>query len=332
MPRPVYGEVRIEDVARRAGVSRATVSRVLGGAPGTSAHVAPDTAARVQRAADELGYLINPVARALASGRGFRVVVAVIGATPAALDDPYLGRFIASAARVVDPHGIGMGLQWVPLDTPAPLDAVAADRSVLGVVLINTTEAVLNAIPARLRGRVVSVGIGAADVASVDVDNATPVTMVVQHLLDSGRRNIAMVTGPPWLPCCRRPLHAYRRTMEEAGRPVRMTAGDFTSDHGRRATAELLHRWPDTDAIHAICDGTALGVLAVLAERGIHVPGDIAVTGFDDIPYASLSGLTTATHPVERIAEAAVQTVLDAPSASTARIRFGSQLVLRHTA
>jgi DNA-binding LacI/PurR family transcriptional regulator len=227
---------------------------------------------------------------------------------------------------------VGVGVQWLPLGDPAPFELLAADRSALGVVLINSTTAVLDAAPQRLRGRVVSVGIGGPGVTSVDVDNAAPATLLVRHLLESGRRNIAMVTGPRWLPCCRRPLAAYLQTMRDAGRPVRTVEGDFTVDSGRRAAAALLRRWPDTDAIHAICDAAALGVLSVLADHGLRVPDDVAVSGFDDIPFASLSGLTTATHPVERIAATAVQTVIDAPSDPPPSIWFGSRLQLRRSA
>jgi DNA-binding LacI/PurR family transcriptional regulator len=331
MPRPVYGTVRIEDVARRAGVSRATASRVLG-ASAASTHVSAQTAAQVRRAADELGYQPNPVARALASGGGYRVVIAVVAPTVDALEDAYVGRFVTAAARVADAQDVGVGVQWLPLGDPAPFELLAADRSALGVVLINSTTAVLDSVPQRLRGRVVSVGIGCPGVTSVDVDNAAPATLLVRHLLESGRRKVAMVTGPRWLPCCRRPLAAYLQTMRDAGRPARTVEGDFTVDGGRRAAAAVLRRWPDTDAIHAICDAAALGVLSVLADRGLRVPDDLAVSGFDDILFASLSGLTTATHPVERIAATAVQTVIDSPSDPPPSIWFGSRLLLRRSA
>ena len=113
--------------------------------------------------------------------------------------------------------------------------------------------------------------------------------------------------------------------MRDAGLQPRTLVADFTSESGRIATAEVLRRWPDVDAILAVCDATALGVMTELRARHIDVPGDIAVAGFDDIPFAQFSQLTTATHPVEAIAEAATRAVLEAsPSRPTSRSRQNS--------
>lgn len=210
--------------------------------------------------------------------------------------------------------------------------ATAADPSVLGVVLVNTTEAVLAGLPARLRGRVVSVGIGAPGVPSVDVDNATAVEILLRHLHAQGWSRIAMITGPRWLPCTRRQDGAYARVMDDVGAQVRSVTGDFTTAAGRRAAAELLERWPDVDAVYAANDATALGALSLFGERGVGVPGDIAVAGFDDIPVAPVLGLTTATHPVDDIAAAAVRTLLDGAADAVPETFFDSTPVPRRTA
>jgi DNA-binding LacI/PurR family transcriptional regulator len=121
--------------------------------------------------------------------------------------------------------------------------------------------------------------------------------------------------------------------MAAAGSPVRIVSGDFSAHSGHRAAAEILRRWPDTDAVYAISDAPALGVLAALGGSGVDVPGDIAVAGFDDIPFAELSrpALTTASHPVSRIATAAAEAVLagrPAPPVTS----FASELILRRSA
>ena len=97
--------------------------------------------------------------------------------------------------------------------------------------------------------------------------------------------------------------------MIAAGATVRLVDGDFSAGSGRLAAAEIMRWWPDTDAVYAISDTPALGAMHALRERGVDVPGDIAVAGFDDIPFAELStpSLTTASHPVERIASAAAR-------------------------
>jgi DNA-binding LacI/PurR family transcriptional regulator len=330
MPRPAFGAVTIEDVARQAGVSRATAARVLADSGPFS------SAAREQvlRAAATLRYAPNTTARALATGRGTRVVIGVVTPSQMLPVDDYVGRVVAAAAQTCSLAGVGVGLQRLPLDGTGPLQALAQDRSVAGLVLLNTTESVLEAIPRELSGRVVSIGIGSAEVPSIDVDNGAGAEAIVRYLYESGRRHIVLITGPRWLPCTRRPLRAYVGVMREAGLPVRTVAGDFSADSGRTAARLALRRWPDTDGIVACCDATALGVLAVLHESRIEVPGDVAVAGFDDVAYAALMSppLTTASHPVERIVEAATRTVLEATGLRPADQAFASELVLRLSA
>jgi DNA-binding LacI/PurR family transcriptional regulator len=149
----------------------------------------------------------------------------------------------------------------------------------------------------------------------------------------AGRRRVAMVTGPRWMPCTQRPIDAYRAAVGEAGLPVRLVPGDFSAASGRVAAERILDRWPDTDAIFATSDAMALGAIATLRSRGLDVPGDVAVAGFDDIPFASLSlpSLTTATHPVESIAAGAAGAVLAGvrvPSVTA----YPSHVVARETA
>jgi DNA-binding LacI/PurR family transcriptional regulator len=247
------------------------------------------------------------------------------------LADPYVSRVVAAGAEVCGRLGLGVSLQWLPLGRRDPLGALAEDGGVAGLVLVNTTSELLKGVPKGLRGRVVSIGIGSRGVPAVDVDAARGAAAVVEHLYASGRRRIAMVSGPAWLPCSRRPLDAYTRVMQAAGLQVRTVPGDFGYRSGLAGADAILDRWPGTDAVFAICDQTALGVLAGLAGRSVRVPGDIAVAGFDDSPFAAVSSppLTTATHPVEAIARAAALTVLGGVQGST---RFPSELVRRLSA
>ena len=318
----------LDDVARAAEVSRATASRALAGSASTPAR------ARVHAAARQLGYTTNPVARALASGSGLRLAVVVHGPAADVLDDPYVDRVVGAAARTAAPQGVGVSASWLPMDRTGPpvLHQLGEDRGVCGVILVNTTGRVLAALPPSLTGRVVSIGVGAPGVPSFDVDNGGAAAAVLDHLYGSGRRRIAMITGPGWLPCAARPVAAYRDLMSAMGAPVRLVSGDFSAHSGRSAAAEILRRWPDTDAVYAISDAPALGVLAELGELGVDVPGDIAVAGFDDIPFAALSspGLTTASHPVGHIATAAADAALagrPAPAATS----FPSQLIRRRS-
>jgi DNA-binding LacI/PurR family transcriptional regulator len=318
----------INDVAALAGVSRSTTSRVLNGS-GPASRQARDS---VVRAADALGYQPNPAARSLVSGSGTRIVIGVVSASPQLHVDSYLGRVLAVAARLAHPERIGVTVQALPPGGSDALARWATDPTVHGVILVNTTKAMLAAVDRRLTGRIVSIGIGSPLVPSVDVDNAGAARAATRRLLDGGRRKIAMVTGPRWLPCAARSVRAYRDVLVAAGLPTRTVVGDFTTAAGRTAAREIMTRWPDTDAILAISDAPAFGVLAELAAADISAPDDVAVCGFDDLDFADVVGLTTATHPVERIAEQAVRTVLDTAAEGAANAMFESVPVVRRTA
>ncbi len=318
----------LEDVARRAGVSRATAARVLSGSLRVSAAIRQ----RVERVAAELDYVPNAAARALASGHGTQVVIGKVtrGAYP--LVDDYLARVVATAARECAPRGLGVAVRAIPADSAQPLSALAQDPAVRGVILIDASYAVLRAIPRSLAGRIASIGEGAPLVPFVDIDNGAGAAAIVKHLLASGRTRIAMITSAPWLPCSTRPVREYTRAMIAAGLEPRIVAGKINFVDGRAAAAEILNRWRGVDAIFAAFDELAFGALAELHERGIDVPGAVAVAGFGDTNGAALLDLTTATHPVEAIAEAATRTLLDASSRRPGDRWFPSEPVLRHTA
>ncbi|MFD1152715.1 LacI family DNA-binding transcriptional regulator, partial [Saccharothrix hoggarensis] len=254
----MVGESRrttLADVARHADVSLATASRVLSGR-GPVDHAARR---RVHVAAAELGYVPDPAARALATRGGTRVAVVVGGHSAHVLNDPYVGRVVAATAEVAAAREVGVSLHWLPLHDPAELGRLVEHRGIGGVVLVNPTTTALAVVPQAMRGRVAAIGIGSRDVPSFDVDNGAGAARVVEHLLASGRRRVAMITGPPWLPCTHRAAAAYRRVVGEAGSPVRLVPGDFTAARGGTASAEVMARWPDTDAVFALGDLTALG-------------------------------------------------------------------------
>ncbi|WP_214407995.1 LacI family DNA-binding transcriptional regulator [Pseudonocardia lacus] len=325
------GGVTLEDVARAAGVSRATASRALleDGPASTPGR------ARVRAVAAGMGFRPDPAARALAGGVGTRVVLAMLAESSRAVENcEYLGRALHAAAAVADRHGVGVSLRWTTPYDRGLLPGLAADRGVHGVVLVNATWPVLESMPADLRGRVVSVGVGSRDVPSVDVDSLAGSMAVLRHLCAAGRTRIAMIQPPAWLPCARRLSLAYRHVMGAEGRPERMVAGGFDIDDGVRGAAEVMARWPDTDAIFAACDDVAFGAMATLRSLGVRVPGDVAVAGFDDVPAAALGWppLTTASHPVERVATAAVEALLGPWSEVAPRTLLPSELVLRESA
>ncbi|BCJ46670.1 LacI family transcriptional regulator [Actinoplanes ianthinogenes] len=312
----------LADVARQAGVSPATASRVLTGSGPASA----TSRAAVLAAAERLGYRPHPVARQLASGSGTRVVFAVRDERADILRDPFVTRATTAIATALCPDGLGVSVRHLGLECAADLDELATDRGLAALVLAGHDRALLDALPPRLRGRTAVIGAG-----GTDVDSAAGVGALLSHLYVIGRRRIALISGPAWLAASAAPVAAYRELTRSAGLPARVVRGDFTSDRGRAAARAILRRWPDTDAIATVSDATALGALQALAALGIQVPDDVAVTGFDDVPLAGAvhPALSTATHPVEEIAAAAARRALGEVVPTTL---FPSSPVLRATA
>ncbi|MDG4797617.1 LacI family DNA-binding transcriptional regulator [Micromonospora sp. WMMD1082] len=320
----------LADVARAAGVSTATASRALNGTGPVSAPVRE----RVRRIAADLSYVPNPLAVSLARRRGHRVVIGVVATHAQMLTDQYVARLVGAAAREADAHGLGVSTRWLRPGDVTPVADAARDRGVHGLLLVNHSLQLLDAVPVALRGRVAVVGPGFGRVAAHDVDTRAAMHASLRHLIDGGRRRIAMLTGPGWVPSMRQPVAAYRASMREHGLPVRTVTGGLSLETGAAGARRVLRSWPDTDAIVAITDVTALGALRELADSGRRVPDDVAVVGFDDVPLAALGrpALTTGTHPVERIAAGALRCLLDGTAAAEAEVVHPSTLVPRQSA
>ncbi|MGK5441094.1 LacI family DNA-binding transcriptional regulator [Micromonospora sp. URMC 105] len=320
----------LADVARAAGVSTATASRALSGRGPVSAGARAD----VLRAAAALAYAPHPVAVSLARGEGHRVVVGVVAPSPRLLTDQYATRLVAAAARTADPYAVGVSARRLRPGDRAALDELARDRSVRGLILVNHGADLVEALPAALRGRVVAVGPGFGRMPAYDVDTASAMAAGIRHLTATGRRRIAMLTGPAWAASLRRPLAAYRAGMRAHGLACRTTAGGLTDTTGRAGLRRLMRRWPDTDAVVAITDAVAIGALRALADDGVRVPDDVAVIGFDDGPLAAAArpALTTGTHPVEAIAAGAVRALLTGSADADRPVVHPSVLVRRRSA
>ena len=301
-------QTTLEDVAAAARVSRSTASRVLR----ENGPVSSRARQAVLDAVEQLGYVPHPGARSLASGRGERVVVAVGSPSSDLLADPYVARVVAAASRSADAEGVGVALRWLGRDPREGLERLARDPGVGGVLLVDYSADVLALVPDALVPRVAAIGPADGRVPSYDVDAAAGIAGLVEHVVARGRRHVVMLAGPRWLPGTRRVVAAYAAGMDAAGLPRRVVSADLTAAAGTGAVREARDRWPATDAVVAMSDLLAIGALRALAEDGVRVPDDVAVTGFDDHPLVRElgPGLTTATHPVEQIAAAATADLL----------------------
>jgi DNA-binding LacI/PurR family transcriptional regulator len=321
----------IVDVAGRAGVSIATVSRVVTG----TGRVREATRARVEQAVAATRWTADPAARALASGTGGtggtgdEVVLAIaVAGQQRFADDPHYTRVIAGACQEAARHGLFLSVHLARPGSVASLAPWNGSRRHAGAILVNVgaeEAASINGLP------LVSMGLSAPSVPSVEPENQAGASQAVGHLLAGGRGRIAMITGPKRNPCARERLAGYRDSMRSAGWPEVEVGADFTRSGAARATRRLLATHPDLDAIFVGSDLMATAVLQVVRASGRRVPDDIAVVGFDDSPPAVMTtpALTTVYHPVEDLAKLAVRTLINPDPERPLDQRMPTRLVVR---
>lgn len=323
------------DVARRAGVSHQTVSRVLN----EHAHVRAATRARVLAAIDELAYRRNCTARALVTRR--TQVLGVI-AFDTTLYGPASTLFgIEQAARRAGYFVSIVSLKAITQESVREAVGYLAGQSVDGLLVIapqRQAVAALAGVPADLP--VVAVEGGQApDLPVVCVDQAAGAAAVTRHLLDLGHRSVAHVAGPPdWLEAEAR-LQAWRRTLVAAGAPVpEVRYGDWSPRSGYEAGRALAGRYlagaDEATAVFVANDQMALGLLRAFQEDGIDVPGQVSVAGFDDVPEAGFfcPPLTTVRQDFAQVGRRSLDLLLDQLATgrtTAARVVVPPRLVVR---
>ncbi|MCC7107544.1 MAG: LacI family DNA-binding transcriptional regulator [Chloroflexi bacterium] len=311
----------IRDVAVRAGVSIATVSRVLN----RSDHpVRLDVRERVLRAAAELDFHPSSLARALA-GRDTRTLALVVPD----IANPYYPRLSRGAEDVASGHGYALLICNTDYSA-AKLDEylrILRDKRVDGVLLAGGGNEQNGAIGA-LAGAslpIVAVGRHALDAPAVRIDNVLAAEMATSHLLALGRRRIAVLGGPRDHTTVADRLAGYRRALGRVGlAPARELEGDFTPRSGQQAVAQLLTGSCLPDGLFCANDSMAIGALVQFRRAGVRIPEDVAIVGFDDVPLAEYVepgltsvavpayelGATAATMLVSRLSGRAVDTVV----------------------
>lgn len=301
----------IDDVARAAAVSVATVSRALRGLP----NVAPSTRERVLAAAVELDYVADPSASRLASG-STRTVGLVV---------PMLGQwYYATAVGGAEGVLVAAGYDLLPLSTAGPgglegfLARMPFRKRTDGLLVIDAalTPEQLAAVDAAAE-HVVTIGHGAEQVTSVHVENRGAARLAVQHLIGLGHRRIAMIGGMEDDPFqFRVPVdryQGYREALEAADLPVEpalTVGGNFSMEGGAEAMHALLHLDPPPTAVFALSDEMAIGAMQVARDAGWRIPEDLSIVGFDDHDVAAYLGLTTVRQDVVRLGERAAELLL----------------------
>ncbi|WLQ68361.1 LacI family DNA-binding transcriptional regulator [Streptomyces sp. NBC_01201] len=307
MDRPARKEASMADVARLAGVSSQTVSRVSNGHP----IVSEDTRERVLAAMKDLNYRPNSAARALKSGK-FRTLGVILFTLATTGNVRTLEAISASAADE------GYAITLLPVATPTSTGVRGAvtllgEQVVDGIIVIMEVRLLDAAISLPPHTHVVVADSDAGDRYSVvDTDQSGGAEAAVQHLLDLGHRTVVHVAGPPESFAAQRRAHAWRHTLERAGRPVPPPVdGDWSAASGYSAGLTLAAD-PACTAIFAANDQMALGVLRALHETGRRVPEDVSVVGFDDIADSAsfLPPLTTVHQDFAEIGRLCVDGVL----------------------
>jgi DNA-binding LacI/PurR family transcriptional regulator len=311
----------LETVAAHAGVSRATVSRVINHSP----KVSPEVREAVEAAIDELGYVPNRAARTLVTRRTDSLAMIIPEPDAFFFADPYLTTLVTEVNRALDDTELQLVLvmQGQGNDTPAHgrMERYVTSGHVDGVILVSVHEA--NPLPGILAGAGVPVvhggrpavaGAGRAGAALpyVDVDNVFGARQATEHLLGLGRRRIATIAGPADMTAGQDRLAGYREALEDAGRAPLVEHGDFTEASGYSAARALLAADPDLDAVFAASDLMARGALRALRQAGRQVPDDVAVVGFDDLGVAEAGDppLTSVRQPIKLVARELVRLLL----------------------
>ncbi|WP_285632627.1 LacI family DNA-binding transcriptional regulator [Lentzea sp. NBRC 102530] len=293
---------RIEEVARVAGVSKSTVSRVING----EKYVSERSRQAVHRAIALLGYSPNHAARTLAGSKANAIALVISELGSRVLADP----FFAGVLRGVHAELAGHHVQLLvmmnqPLDGEDQIAYLTGGHVDGALVVSLHGEDPLprtlheTGLPTVVGGRPLVGG----SVPFVDADNFTGALEAVRYLISLGRQKIATIAGPHDMAVGMDRLSGWRCGLAEHGMAVDLVAhsGDFTPESGALAMLQLLRRAPDLDAVFVAADIMALGALRVLQERGYRVPGDVAVVGFDDSVLASTAvpPLTTVRQDVE---------------------------------
>jgi len=296
-------------VARFAGVSHQTVSRVLNNHP----NVRELTRARVQAVIDQLGYRPNTAARALASGKSKTLGVVALDSTLFGPASTLWG--IERAARRA---GYFVSVVSVrSIDRQSVREAVRrlTDQSVEGLAVIAPFTSAPDALAKLPTGMpVVAVeGDPEGDVPVVTVDQVEGARLATEHLLSAGYATVFHIAGPPDWQEARGRVSGWRSALEQAGAEVTPPlAGNWSARSGYEA-GQVLAQIPDARAIFAANDHMALGLLRALYERGRRVPEDVAVVGFDDTPESGyyIPPLTTVRQDFAGVGRAVVQLLVD---------------------
>ncbi|BFV59985.1 LacI family DNA-binding transcriptional regulator [Kitasatospora sp. CMC57] len=328
----------LEDVARAAGVSRSTVSRVIN----NIRNVDPELQQTVRDAVAATGYVPNAAARALVTRRAGAVALVMSSSAgqEEIFTDPFFGRVVGGMIGALRPLGVHPVLMLA--DDPAAREQVLSylrQGNADGAMVVSTRA------DDPLSGRLFEAGLPTVlfgrpaeplpgRLSWVDLRNVEGGRLAAEHLRARGCRRIVTIAGPAAISAGADRLTGVRAVL---GADVPAVEGDFGQASGAKAMERLLAEHPDLDGVFAANDLMARGAVAVLTERGRRVPEDVAVIGFDDSSAATvgLPALTTVRQPVEEMAAEMTRLLLERiadPLTEPGSVLFDPELVIRQSA
>jgi LacI family transcriptional regulator len=303
--------ITMADVAREAGVSLMTVSRVVN----KKGEISESTRQRVQDVIDRLGYRPSDIARSLATDRTGTVGLVVLDNA-----NPFFSELARGVEHVAYAEHYNVFLCNTEEDTRRELTVLRSleEKRVDGVIIcgsrLDDTQLRM-AVAGHSAVVLVNRQIDANGLAAIGVDDVRGGRMATEHLIRSGRRAIGFVAGPERSYSGRQRARGYQAALAEAGLPVREGWQRHCLpivESGRSAARDLLTAYPELDALFCYNDLNAVGALQACADLGLRIPDDIAIVGFDDIPLASLvtPSLTTCCIPKYELGRQAMQLLL----------------------
>ena len=322
----------LEMVAREAGVSPSTVSRILNG----TARVRESKAAAVRAAIAKLQFMPNNAARALAGGRSMSV-----GVVTQAIDSPFYGEALAAIEKGLlraDYSALFVSGHWRESDERRCIERLVS-RRVDGIILVTSClpdaelQRLARTVPLILTGRQV-----AGDrIQCLDADSTPGARLATDYLIGQGHRRIACIGGPEDHPDAQQRLEGYKSALAAARIPFQrplFVAGDYSDAGGHAAMNRLLDAGQEFTAVFAANDQMAYGAMLALHRRGFVVPRDVSVVGFDDLPTSSFTipPLTTVHRGIAEVGESAAAAMVDLIEGRTPRIRTaGATLAIRES-
>lgn len=328
----------IEDIARLASVSRSTVSRVLNSHPGVS----PTVRQRVQQVIRDKNYAPKAAARSLASSHTDTIGLLIPRSAAVSLGDPFIESMIQSIFEASAQQGYFAMLAMLTADMEHDFyDRILRSRHFDGVIMFSSDiDDPILPLLIKDGGPMVLIGRHPyfQNVRSVDVENREGARDAVAHLISLGHRRIGVVNGQMQMEAAQARRDGYKQALLEAGIGIDaelMVDGFYSDVAAHQAMLKLLDLYQPPTAVFAASDSMAIGALNAIVSRGLRVPDDIALVGYDDLPIAAIATppLSTVHQPVSEMGAHAVRVLVEqirgqGPATS---VRLLAHLVVRES-